>query len=393
MLLAAGVKPASSQLRPPQVVKHFEVFREPGRYAGWPANHGAWQWGNELLFGFEVGAYKETERGHAIDYSKPAEHVLARSLDGGETWSIERPDTLQPPAGAKVAGVPTGASGKQPESCPGGIDFTARGFALTARMLDIHVGPSRFYYTTDKGKTWEGPFHLSVPQYDGIAARTDYIVLGKHDMLLFVTVPKSDGREGRPVVLRTRDGAKTWRVVGTIGPEPEPGDYAIMPATVRMSGSSLYTVIRRRVGLETFTSENLGETWMSRGLAETDNGGNPPSLVRTLNGQLVLIYGHRSKPFGIRARVSENAGYTWGQELRLRTDAGGWDLGYVRTFVRSDGNLVSVYYYNDTKSPERYIGGTIWFPGDFGYSIIDPKALPPKPRPQPAPIEGLQPQP
>ena len=42
----------------------------------------------------------------------------------------------------------------------GGIDFTNRDFALTARMADIHVGPSRFYYSTDRGKTWNGPYRI-----------------------------------------------------------------------------------------------------------------------------------------------------------------------------------------------------------------------------------------
>ena len=52
-------------------------------------------------------------RGHSIDYSRPAEHVLARSLDGGETWKIEKPEGLRPPPGEKVAGVPTGETGSR----------------------------------------------------------------------------------------------------------------------------------------------------------------------------------------------------------------------------------------------------------------------------------------
>ncbi|MCW5965856.1 MAG: exo-alpha-sialidase [Bryobacterales bacterium] len=370
-LLGAGGALAPGQSNPPRVIKHLEVFRETGRYAGWPANHGAWQWGNELLFGFEIGAFKETEQGHAIDYSQPAEHVLARSLDGGENWSIERPASLQPPAGARVAGVPTGETGKQPESCPGGIDFMSRGFAFTARMLDINEGPSRFYYSLDKGKTWEGPFKLETPELKAIAARTDYVILGKHEMLLLVTVPKADGKEGRPMVLRTADGGATWTSISKIGEEPEPGDYSIMPSTLRLSSQSLYTAVRHRASIETFESQDLGKSWRSLGLAVVSNGGNPPSMVRTLTSQMVLTYGFRRKPYGIRAQISEDFGKTWGQELRLRTDGGGWDLGYVRTFLRSDNQLVSVYYYNDAKSPERYIAATIWSPGDYGYRIMD----------------------
>ena len=75
----------------PDSMKHVIVFKEEGRFGGWPANHGIWSWGNEILVGFEAGYLKPSERMHAIDYSRPAEHVLARSLDGGETWTVESP--------------------------------------------------------------------------------------------------------------------------------------------------------------------------------------------------------------------------------------------------------------------------------------------------------------
>ena len=103
------------------------VYKEPGRFGGWPANHGIWSWGDEILVGFEAGYFRNNERGHAIDYAKPAEHVLARSLDGGETWSIEKPEGLRPPPGARQAGVPTEA-GRAVTDCPGNVDFAAPGF-------------------------------------------------------------------------------------------------------------------------------------------------------------------------------------------------------------------------------------------------------------------------
>ena len=73
-------------------VQHVTVYHEPGRFGGWPANHGMWIWGNELLVGFSAGYYKDNGPNyHAIDHDKPEEHLLARSLDGGLTWTIENP--------------------------------------------------------------------------------------------------------------------------------------------------------------------------------------------------------------------------------------------------------------------------------------------------------------
>lgn len=43
------------------------MFSEAARYGGWPANHGLWQWGDELVVGFQVCWYKAATNDHAID--------------------------------------------------------------------------------------------------------------------------------------------------------------------------------------------------------------------------------------------------------------------------------------------------------------------------------------
>lgn len=69
-------------------VQHEIVFSEDGKDGGWPANHGIWSWGNEILIGFVQASYKETNPGlHTYDKST-TENKYARSLDGGVTWKI-----------------------------------------------------------------------------------------------------------------------------------------------------------------------------------------------------------------------------------------------------------------------------------------------------------------
>ncbi len=366
VLMVAAAAVAAKADEGPRVEKHVVVYREAGRFAGWPANHGAWSWGNEIVVGFEIGWFRRTDRGHAIDYSKPAEHVLARSLDGGETWTIEKPKGLQPPAGAKVAGVPAGETGVELKDCPGGIDFTHPDFAFTARMTSIHAGNSRFYYSLDRGKTWRGPYKLPNFGQPGTAARTDYLVNGKHDLTLFLTAAKSNGKEGRVICVRTRDGGKSWKFVSFVCPEPEGDEYAIMPSSVRLDDGSILTLIRYRKHIDAYLSRDDGKTWEYYGRPAPKTGGNPPSLVKLRDGRLVLTYGYRLEPYGIRARISEDEGKTWGGEIILRDDGGNWDLGYTRTLQRPDGKLVTVYYYNTDKDAERFIAATIWDPGAAG---------------------------
>lgn len=342
-------------------VRHVIVYKEAGRFGGWPANHGAWAWGNELLVGFEAGYFHRNEQGHAIDYTKPAEHVLARSLDGGRTWKIERPETLRVPPGVKQANVPAVAGVHTAIPFTGSINFTHPDFAMTWRMANIHTGPSRFYYSYDRGRTWQGPYEAPSFGTKGIAARTDYLVNGPRDCTVFLTAAKQNGKEGRVLCARTRDGGRTWKFLSYVCPEPE--DYAIMPSSVRLGPRTILTTLRRRLWIEAWRSEDDGLSWtfVTRPV-ESTGGGNPPSLVRLRDGRLVLTYGYRSEPYGIRARISPDNGNTWGSDLTLRQDGGAWDLGYTRTLARPDGKLVTVYYYNDNKDKERYIAATIWEP-------------------------------
>jgi hypothetical protein len=358
--------PAAAWAASSPAPQHKIVFGEKGRFGGWPANHHMWAWGNELVVGFEAGYFRtntEKTREHAIDYSKPAAHVLARSLDGGETWKIEEPETLKAPPGTKQAGVPCAEGGKPMSQSPGGFDFTKPGFAFTARMASIHTGPSRFYVSYDKAHTWQGPFEFPNLGTPGIAARTDALIDGKHEMTVFMTAAKTNLKEGRVLCARTTDGAKTWKMINWVCPEPADNDFAIMPSSVRLSGKSILTTIRHRKFIAAWRSDDNGASWNMVGQPVDDTGGgNPPALLKLPGGKLVLTYGFRNAPYSIRARTSTDEGKTWSKDIMLREDGGSWDLGYTRTVRRPDGNLVTAYYYNTNQGSERFIGATIWKP-------------------------------
>ncbi len=110
LALRAGALEAAE---PPKVVRHVVVYKEDGRFAGWPANHGIWSWGDEILVGFSRGTYKDRGRYHNIDHDRPEEFLLARSRDGGASWTVERPE----PPGA-LAGTPGMRHGLMPADAP-----------------------------------------------------------------------------------------------------------------------------------------------------------------------------------------------------------------------------------------------------------------------------------
>jgi hypothetical protein len=257
-----------------------------------------------------------------------------------------------------------GVADKPWADCPGGIDFTHPDFALTVRMSDNHGGPSRFYYSTDRGHRWQGPFKFPMLGQKGLAARTDYVVNGPRDCLVFLTASKSNGREGRPLCARTTDGGRTWSFVAWIGPEP--AGYSIMPSTVRLGPGELLSAVRVREGdrswLEAYHSADDGANWSLRSTPADTGEGNPAAMLVLADGRVCLTYGVRKSPFGMRARLSGDGGRTWGEELVLRGEGGGRDLGYPRSVQRPDGKVVTVYYWNDDPGQTRYIAATLWDP-------------------------------
>jgi hypothetical protein len=369
LLLTVGLASVVTAGEPAKVLEHVDVFKEAGRFAGWPANHGMWSWGDEVLVGFSRGYYKDRGPYHHIDKSRPEEFVLARSIDGGGTWTVEEPQprgALAGTAGMRHGTMPPGAPVERPTDLAEHINFAHPNFALTVRMENTNAGESRYYCSYDRGRSWRGPYRLPLFGQKGVMGRTDYLVNGPSDCLLFLTASKANGREGRPFCARTTDGGLSWSFVSFIAAEPV--GYAIMPATVRLSRTELVTTIRRfdppKSWIDAYGSSDNGRSWSFLSTPEPDTGeGNPPSLVRLQDARLALVYGLRVEPYGIRARLSADSGKTWSSAITLRDDGGGRDLGYVRSIVRPDGRVVSVYYYHDRTGPTRYLAATIWDAG------------------------------
>ena len=135
--------------------KHVIVDHEPGRFGGWPANNGAWIWGHEIAVSFVRGWWHDQPDAHSIDRERPAVVVVARSLDGGETWKVEAP--VSPLHGTDAT---------NPAPSPGGINFQHPDFALRVRN-------NAFHFSYDRARTWQGPYALPDLGVGALTARTE----------------------------------------------------------------------------------------------------------------------------------------------------------------------------------------------------------------------------
>jgi hypothetical protein len=349
---------------PPSAVRHVVVHYQPERFCGWPANNGVWIWGNEILVGFVLGHYKAQDDTHSIDREKPQASVLARSRDGGETWTLEDPDNFV-------------LDGGKPAPSPGGIRFGHPDFAMRVgnhTLIGNKDEEGQFFVSYDRGKRWEGPYLF--PSFGlKMTSRTDYLVEGPQSCLIFLSAEyqgvKGANYRDRAFAVRTDDGGKRFQRLGWMAGESIDA-RAVMPSTVRLSKGRLLTALRRKTGsgdavrnwIEIFESPDNGVTWksVSTAVEGLPGNGNPPSMVRLNDGRLVVTYGDRTAPSSIQARISADEGRTWSRTILLRGNGRTFDIGYPRTVQRPDGKLVTIYYFTTNERPEMHIAATIWDP-------------------------------
>ena len=163
--------------------KHVVMYREKGRFAGWPANYGLWHWGDEIVVGFTGCTHLSRAGFHARDETQPAVPMQSRSLDGGYTWQTV-PIPADSPGGRgfsadehmlaelRVATALEAGLAVLPAACPGGLDFSHPDFGLMCARTGLGTGTSAWFYTThDRAHSWQGPYALPSFALAGVEAR------------------------------------------------------------------------------------------------------------------------------------------------------------------------------------------------------------------------------
>lgn len=338
---------------------HGVVYSEPGIYAGWPANHGAWQWGDEFLVGFLRGKYKYRSM-HNI--AEPFDKVQARSLDGGSTWSIEIPDKDFSCSARLI-----------PEDAPA---FDLQGQIIRVCGVYDHGGedcyePGGFYISADRGHSWQGPFRFNgLEDYfsrQGAWSKegtwcAEYVNTSRtqvHEGLLYLSRASKEYWGTDETICASHDGlnfqhrSTVWSGSGR----------AVMPAVAR-SGGRLIVALRRLHSqvdggwIDAVCSCDEGKSWSHLSKIGDTGGhnGNPPALIALLDGTLCCVYGNRDHR-SINCSVSSDGGETW--RSSVVRDGGLRDIGYPQLFLRSDGRPVCVYYWADSVTPQQHIASSV----------------------------------
>ena len=357
----------------PSDLQHVTVYRNDQYFSAWPFNGGFWQFANgELAVGFIRGScdYQQAQLlNHDVVDNLYGEQLIARSTDGGRTWPeteissvYQRPDFDEV---TKKAPIADNAS-----IC---YDPHADGYCLLSGYgIPPKDAPNTQFVivSTDRAKSWSDPVRIRSYDFVSLGGRPSYVVRPDGMVLLFGHARRADG-PSLPVVHGSTDGGASWGLIGEMESAPRYPN-SIMPYPLILSDGKIVAAVRRQYPsirdayTQIYISDDSGMSW--RFLSRVNEWGAPASLTQLQDGSVVCVYGYRRPPWGIRARISDNVCTTWGEEIILRDDGGSYDLGYPRTHLRSDGALVSVYYFNSKddgiqqNGGVRHIAATIWRP-------------------------------
>ena len=212
----------------------------------------------------------------------------------------------------------------------------------------------------DSGYTWGEAIKVPVSSPHGPIKLNDGRVLyvGKefHSELPY---------KGEILACVSNDGGESWELLSRI-PTPEGCTVRNVhePYATELPDGRIFVSIRaqgeevaHKFTVYTCFSDDGGRSWSEPKCLGIS--GSPPHTLLLSTGELVLTYGRREAPLGIRAIVSCDGGESFGEEIIL-SDAAHGDLGYPSTVELTDGSLYTVYYQKFPDDGVCHIMYTKW---------------------------------
>jgi hypothetical protein len=222
----------------------------------------------------------------------------------------------------------------------------------------------------DGGKSWQGPIYpINVPSdvQQNVwgnplpAYNRGALCEGKNGLVYWVVASKDAVSPSTTSthLLISEDKGLTWKYSCPVASdkkisfnetslyETPKGDLVAFLRTEDMPGQ-LSCIARSTDGGKSFQWQSLGFY------------GYPLHALKLPDNRVLLTYGYRQKPYGIRGRIlnPECTDFTTAPEFVIRNDGGSGDLGYSWSTMLDKNRVLVVYYFNHDNGT-RYIAGTI----------------------------------
>lgn len=365
----AGAAPAVTKIR------DLVIYRDPTFYAAFPSV--VQRPDGELLVAFRRApsrrALGEKNESHVDPNSQL---VLVRSRDGGATWSGQ-PDLIYAHAfgGSQDPCLLQLRDGTLLCASYGWMFLNAEGSASRPSpnfqsKPGVHFLGGYLVRSTDGGRRWEGPIYPPPiapetrldPYGRPLPAYNRGALCEGAGGRIFWAVAATDSPTARRTsvhLLVSDDRGTSWRYSAPVG----------VDAKVTFNETSIYETPKGDLVAFLRTANFDDHACLAR---STDGGktfqpwqdmgwkGHPLHALRLPDARVLLVYGYRHKPFGIRARVlnAECTDFATAPEIVLRDDGGTTDLGYPWSVVLDAKHVLVTYYFNIADGP-RHIAGTV----------------------------------
>lgn len=262
-------------------------------------------------------------------------------------------------------------SAGSPLFVPGQASGAATHAQARAHLI-TYISWGGFLRFSDDGGTTFGP-HLYFPAVPGDEnpwyPRRSVFPCGVRGALaeqageLFVAAYGGHGGPAGAHLFATTDGTDL-RHRTCMARDEEKQVHVQEPALLALEGGE-FAVYCRSAGLDdrmiTARSREGGQCFDAYVVHEAR--GHPVHPLRLSDGKVLLTYGYRHEPYGIRARLlDEPTAIDDAAEFVVRDDGKGTDLGYPWAVEVADGRILVVYYW-ETPSGSRVIEST-WLARD-----------------------------
>ncbi len=278
--------------------------------------------------------------------------VLSRSTDNGRTW--HKPVCIwDSPSDDRDPSITTLPSGRI------AVTFNTWNSWMTTKALrekypehtariqkdglSTYTG-KQIIFSDDNGRTWTKP--IRIPPFSPHGP-----TLGPDGYLYY---PSADAAQGKRyiVIWRSKDEGRTWERYGEVGHSMAYRNglgkevYWEPNLCIPPKGPWITTIRAEPHGyIVQSLSTDAGRHWsVPRRLTLR---GFPQHILALSDGRLLMTYGYRYQPFGVRGCVSRDGGKTWDRasEFVLHHGAASSDLGYPVSIELGDGRVLTVYYY------------------------------------------------
>ena len=310
----------------------------------------------------------------------------AISRDGGESWTPPRTiaqmshDTDHMALGQTSDGSLV-LCFVQPHAYQNGLWDTAQ----------VHDGPVYMVRSSDGGEEWTEPVTIdtsSTPVPDGCNPHGKMAQLPDGTLLMSLYFRY---RAGQPeasyqqhgqfgtYLLRSRDGGKSW------GDGSLLADGFVEPTLyVLPSGRLIGLVVQFMPGRNLWQTESDdgGYTWSAPRPITDYHEYSGSSLLLLRDGRLLLAYGHRSFPGGVRAMVSDDEGQSWKDEKVILSAESVYQFcGGGSSVQLPNGKIVTAYFQHQGTGPflhpRTYWVSAGFFSGPYAAVVkYDPGDLP-----------------